>query len=1042
MASLGRLTLDLVTQIAGFEEGMNKAERRAQSASQNITKSFDMASMAAKTFGGIVAGLTVGQVINIADEYTQMAAQIQNATKDTAEYDLVQKHLLETANTTYRSLKEAQQVYLDVGGALKDYGATTEQALRITDSLSFSFTHNATASDKAKSATDAFMKSIYAQKVGSQQWITILSAVPSIVGDIADSMGVSREEVLKLGNAGKITSQQLNTALDSSREKSEALANAMSNSFADGMNNLNNAFQHYVGEINKTYGITNNMAAALGVLAGNLDVVAGAAGVYAVALAAKMTPALASNAAAFATSTIESARYQMALARMSAQAAGTSVSLTVMSGAARAALTILGGPVGLALTVGTVAASYALFRDKTEESTASLRENNIAVSDAIEKYLELDKVKQRQQLGAEKEKLDELQKSYENTTTSLISYSLKIGRNSGLTKESARELSALIMQFKSGKISLEELSNRVNANNNLTQEQKDQFNKLAGGVRDAGTEFKNQKQFVDAISEALNKTGDAGYNAAAGIAAAATELDNYISLRNKESLQDQMVVGYMEGGKYSPEQARAIANLWAKAEDGQIVTQEQIDAELKRVALSQKRFKLEQDYSKVAKSNTREIKSAAKEAERLLEEQAQLRESIASQLITDFDSLTRNANKSYAQVIKANFSPELAKKYTGLVAQEYRHLTDLHLKNLTLELHEFQWTQERKLAYSLEMDQKILANNIRLTESEKSGYKQFLQEKYDFELAMIQKTAMMREFEYAKSMNRSLQDIAQAREIYGTPLEMRASLALQHSETNENRDNDNALVAAQQNLDMQLQQREITEQQHYARMQDALLLHEQTKEKIREDYSERFDDLMRTQRDGQLANMSALFSQSGSVLSAMTSELKNAAGEQSGIYRSMFLAQQALAIGSATINALQAYNQILASQWYLDVVSKTTAANIVLGMGMANVGLIASQTITGMAHSGIDNVPREGTWLLDKGERVLSPRQNADLTKYLNQKNAGGGAVGDINVQVVVNSDGTSSTDVQGDSKRLGEMIANNIRQVLIKEKRQGGLLA
>lgn len=94
MASLGRLTLDLVTQIAGFEEGMNKAERRAQSASQNITKSFDMASMAAKTFGGIVAGLTVGQVINIADEYTQMAAQIQNATKDTAEYDLVQKHLV------------------------------------------------------------------------------------------------------------------------------------------------------------------------------------------------------------------------------------------------------------------------------------------------------------------------------------------------------------------------------------------------------------------------------------------------------------------------------------------------------------------------------------------------------------------------------------------------------------------------------------------------------------------------------------------------------------------------------------------------------------------------------------------------------------------------------------------------------------------------------------------------------------------------------------------------------------------------------------
>ena len=36
---------------------------------------------------------------------------------------------------------------------------------------------------------------------------------------------------------------------------------------------------------------------------------------------------------------------------------------------------------------------------------------------------------------------------------------------------------------------------------------------------------------------------------------------------------------------------------------------------------------------------------------------------------------------------------------------------------------------------------------------------------------------------------------------------------------------------------------------------------------------------------------------------------------------------------------------------------------MVLGLGYANVGLIAAQTITGMAHNGIDNIPREGTWL-------------------------------------------------------------------------------
>ena len=39
--------------------------------------------------------------------------------------------------------------------------------------------------------------------------------------------------------------------------------------------------------------------------------------------------------------------------------------------------------------------------------------------------------------------------------------------------------------------------------------------------------------------------------------------------------------------------------------------------------------------------------------------------------------------------------------------------------------------------------------------------------------------------------------------------------------------------------------------------------------------------------------------------------------------------------------------------------------------------------VAGMAHSGMSNVPREGTYLLDEGERVISARQNADLVEFM-----------------------------------------------------------
>lgn len=199
-------------------------------------------------------------------------------------------------------------------------------------------------------------------------------------------------------------------------------------------------------------------------------------------------------------------------------------------------------------------------------------------------------------------------------------------------------------------------------------------------------------------------------------------------------------------------------------------------------------------------------------------------------------------------------------------------------------------------------------------------------------------------------------------------------------------------------------------------------------------------DLNRSLYDSQLSQLSSLTGQLSSYWSNMTGIVKDAAGEQSGIYKAMYLAQQSFAIASATINAFQAYNQILASPWYLDVISKQTAATLVLGMGMANVGMIAGQTIAGMAHNGIDNIPREGTWLLDGGERVLNPQQNKDLTNYLNNRQ-NGPSEGNVQIsQQITFADGSASVNTQG-QKQIAESLNNAMNDWARRESRQGGVL-
>ena len=91
------------------------------------------------------------------------------------------------------------------------------------------------------------------------------------------------------------------------------------------------------------------------------------------------------------------------------------------------------------------------------------------------------------------------------------------------------------------------------------------------------------------------------------------------------------------------------------------------------------------------------------------------------------------------------------------------------------------------------------------------------------------------------------------------------------------------------------------------------------------------------------------------------------------------------------------------------------------------------------AHDGIDNIPKEGTWLLDKGERVVDSRTNADLKDYLAKGGGSGG--GDVKIsQSITFADGGAKVDTQG-QKEIAQSLNNMMDAWARRESRQGGVL-
>lgn len=210
----------------------------------------------------------------------------------------------------------------------------------------------------------------------------------------------------------------------------------------------------------------------------------------------------------------------------------------------------------------------------------------------------------------------------------------------------------------------------------------------------------------------------------------------------------------------------------------------------------------------------------------------------------------------------------------------------------------------------------------------------------------------------------------------------------------------------------------------------------QAKAALDADYAQKERDLDQQNFETKMQVYSQIAGMTGQVFSDMTALLEQSVGKSNALYKTMFFASKAASIAQAIVNTEEGATKALAQGGAYGSV----LAGVVRATGYASVGIMAAQTIQGMAHNGIDSVPREGTWLLDGGERVLNPQQNKDLTNYLNNRQNG---ASDGNVQIsqqITFADGSASVNTQG-QKQIAESLNNVMNDWARRESRQGGVL-
>lgn len=269
----GEIYYDIEADVSG----LLKAQRQADKALDNMEQSFNKTNKAADALDtglsrlssaikGVIAASALREMAGLVQKYQEMAERVQMATSSQAEFEMVQQRLLTTANGTYRSLQEAQELYIRTADSLRSMQYTTNQAIDVQDSMSYAFVKNATSADRANNAIDAFSKSINTGKVAADQWETITSAIPSVINDIAAASKMTGAQIRELGAAGKLTAKQLTEGLRQSLEANTAAAAGMSNNLVDASVRIKTAITAilvaFEGETGVIQGFTNGLIAS------------------------------------------------------------------------------------------------------------------------------------------------------------------------------------------------------------------------------------------------------------------------------------------------------------------------------------------------------------------------------------------------------------------------------------------------------------------------------------------------------------------------------------------------------------------------------------------------------------------------------------------------------------------------------------------------------------------------------------------------------------------------------------------------------------
>ncbi|AAR23165.1 phage tail tape measure protein [Burkholderia pseudomallei] len=224
----------------------------------------EYAQAAAAAFG-------VHQLIEYADEWTNLSNRLRIVTRDQIDFAIAQNDVLRIARDTRQPLDATAELYQRIANNASHLGLSIKQVGPLVTTISKAVALSGVSADTARMGLVQLGQAFAAGQLRGQDLNSVLEELPGVADAIARGMGKSSAQLKSMAEEGKLTVGNLVEALTRAAGGTDTLFEKMQTTIGQTMTRLQTEIVKYIGESDQATGASARLAQGITYVAEHLD---------------------------------------------------------------------------------------------------------------------------------------------------------------------------------------------------------------------------------------------------------------------------------------------------------------------------------------------------------------------------------------------------------------------------------------------------------------------------------------------------------------------------------------------------------------------------------------------------------------------------------------------------------------------------------------------------------------------------------------------------------------------------------------------------